>query len=81
VVNDRSGSSGKDAFGTFLTNATMITVALARAAFFTGLGLSLFLLGFLGYFTVPFIFLAGALLLLASGSASRAYRRVRARMR
>ena len=58
-----------------------VGVSLAKALFFTGLGLSLFLIAFLGYFTVPFIFLAGALLILASGNTARILRRMRNRTR
>ena len=58
-----------------------VGLALAKALLFTTLGVSLFLIAFLGYFTVPFIFLAGALLILASGNTARTFRRMRDRVR
>ena len=81
MVSEGRSPRGKDALGTFITQAILVTVALSRAAFFTGLGLSLFLIAFLGYFTIPFIFLAGALLILAATSTFRTVRRIRGRMR
>jgi hypothetical protein len=59
--------------------AYLIVVSLARALFFTGLGISLFLVAFLGYFTVSFLFLGVGLALLAGSSANRRYRRLRNR--
>jgi hypothetical protein len=55
----------------------VVSVALVRALTFTALGLSLFLVAFLGYFTVPFVFLAAAVLILASSGTWRAFRRIR----
>ena len=59
--------------------AYLITVSLSRALFFTGLGISLFLIAFLGYFTVSFLFLGVGVALLAGSSASKRYRRLRGR--
>lgn len=59
--------------------AYMITVSLGRALFFTGIGIALFLVAFLGYFTVSFLFLGVGLALLAGASANRQYRRLRSR--
>lgn len=51
----------------------IVTVwVLARVLFFTIFALSLFILGFLGYFTVPFIFIGIALaLFIAVNTAMR----------
>lgn len=61
--------------------AYIITVSLGRALFFTTFALSLFLLAFLGYFTISFVFLGGALLILASVNVRGRYRRFRQRTR
>lgn len=61
--------------------AYLITVSLSRALFFTGLAIALFLVAFLGYFTVSFLFLGVGIALLAGSSASRRYRRLRDRTR
>jgi hypothetical protein len=71
---------GADALATYVSRALTFCAALGSALFFTGLGLSLFVLAFLGYFTVPFIFLAGALFILATGSTTKTFRRLRERM-
>ena len=65
--------------GEYLMTAYLIIVSLSRAMFFTGLGIALFLIAFLGYFTVSFLFLGAGLALLAGSSANRRYRRMRNR--
>jgi hypothetical protein len=52
---------------------------LARVAVFVALGLSLFIVAFLGYFTLPFLFLGVALLVLAIGRGRLIARRARRR--
>lgn len=71
----------RDIVGEHLMTAYLITVSLSRALFFTGLGIALFLVAFLGYFTVSFLFLGVGVALLAGSSASRRYRRLRDRTR
>jgi len=55
----------RDVVGEYLMTAYLIVVSLSRALFFTGVGIALFLVAFLGYFTVSFLFLGVGLALLA----------------
>lgn len=57
-----SGSSGFSPVRLILRSVLTVWI-LARVFFFTLFGLSLFILGFLGYFTLPFLFIGIALLL------------------
>lgn len=50
---------------------------LGRVAIFVTLALSLFLVAFLGYFTLPFLFLGVALVVLAAGRGHHLARRLR----
>ena len=59
--------------------AYLIVVSLSLALFFKGVALALFLVAFLGYFTVSFLFLGVGLALLAGSSVNRRYRRMRNR--
>lgn len=61
--------------------AYLIAVSLLRALFFTGIGIGLFLIALLGYFTVSFLFLGVGVALLAGSSANKRYRRFRIRNR
>ncbi len=54
---------------------------LLRVGFFIGAGLAIFLIAFLGYFTLPFIFIVVALALLGMSGGIRQFARVRARLR
>jgi hypothetical protein len=54
---------------------------LARVAFFTAASLAVFLLAFLGYFTLPFVFVLIAVALLGMSGSLRQLARLRAAVR
>ncbi|RLT27477.1 MAG: hypothetical protein DWI48_03490 [Chloroflexi bacterium] len=81
MANLPARPSRRDVIGEHLLTAYIITVSLGRALIFTVFALGLFLLAFLGYFTISFVFLGGALLILASTNVRSRYRRLRQRAR
>lgn len=75
-MRDTSSDEGRGAVAGLLRLLALAWV-LCRVAFFVGAGLSLFLIAFLGYFTLPFLFLAVALVVLAAGSGRTLAQRLR----
>ena len=74
-MGERRGLAG------FVTSVLTAGWIIVRVGFFTGLGLGIFLLAFLGYFTLPFIFIVLALALLGMSGGLRQMTRFRAWVR
>jgi hypothetical protein len=74
-MGERRGLAG------VVSSAFIASWVVVRVAFFTGIALAVFLLAFLGYFTLPFIFIVIALALLGMSGGIRQLTRLRAWVR